>query len=48
MWNVTMEYGQDRGVKDDKNRKREREREAWKNDLTGLPFQIYSEAPTFI
>ena len=21
---------------------------AWKNDLTGLPFQIYSEAPTFI
>jgi len=52
LWKVTAEYRQGREVKDDKNRKRERERErereAWKNDLTGLPFQIYSETPTFI
>jgi hypothetical protein len=48
MWKVTAEYRQGREVKDDKNRKKERERVAWKNDLTGLPFQIYSEAPTFI
>jgi hypothetical protein len=38
MWNVVTEYGQGKEVKDDKNRKRD---VAWRNDLTGLPFQLY-------
>jgi hypothetical protein len=35
-------------IKTGRERERERESVAWKNDLTGLPFQIYSEAPSFI